>query len=161
MGKKKLTVFDLFQVEFPKVRKVSDIMSKSASKKVAPLPSIGAFERLSLEPDVKRKLGEEIAASYHANLEVVTLPCTVCKIKGDATLKFAVVVRVSRAGTPVYLPCRDVTSVSNRSEIPDVYIVPLRELSHEKSVLLGSQKTNKVCFMHSCISCFLSHFPIQ
>lgn len=161
MGKKKLTVFDAFQVEFPRVHKEFDSMSKSATKKVAPHPPSGAFEGLNLEPDVKRKLGEEIAAGFHANLKVVTLACTVCKNGGLGPLKFAVVVRVSRGGTAVYVPSRDMASITLRSEIPDAYIVPLRQLANEKMVILGSEKTSKVCFVHSCISCFLFHFPNQ
>ena len=149
MSKKKLTIFDEFQVEFPSILKKFVTMSKSATKKVAPIPGIAeAIQGLDLDPSVKRKLGEEIAAGFYANLKIVTRPCSVCKIKDDAPLKFAVVIRVSRAGTAVYVPSRDVTSVNNRSEIPDAYIVPLRQLANEKTVLLGSEKTSKVCFIY-------------
>jgi len=97
------------------------------------------------DPEMKKKLGEEIAAGYHANLELVTKGCDVCKISTNGPFAFAVVVRLTRSGTAAFVAFKESPALTlGRSEVPDAYIVPLRELTDEKLVVVGNTQMNKV-----------------
>ena len=93
----------------------------------------------------------KIAKAYHANLEIITEKCAKPKCKEKGSLSYACVVTLKPNST-----------VGVRADQTiDMYVVPFAQLTHEKTVGMGSAVTKKVQFLYIFSKLSLTAYPIR